>query len=249
MKTVQDIYDYLDREYPFSAQEEWDNSGLLCGSAEQSVTKCLVCLDADISAVCHAAQEGAQLIISHHPIIFSAKKRLLQNDPAFEAVNRGISVISAHTNFDCAPKGCANILGEILGLPVRPVAQQLFQAAHLSETMTAGQLASLAARRLNAPVQCVNPEKEIRILAVCTGAGGSELEAAADFGADCYLTGELKYHEFLDCVQRNLAVVAAGHFETEDIACEVLAKRLREAFVDIDFIKQEAAPPYCWITR
>ena len=246
MICVKDIYQKLNQEYPFSLQEDWDNAGLLCGSFEQEVTVCVTTLDVTNEAVAFAAAQGAQLILSHHPVIFSGMKAVLQSSPVFQAITCGLSILSAHTNFDKAENGTGAILSELLGWKTHMVENELFRLGVLPQSKTVAELADLIKQTLHTPVAYVLGEKPVQKIAVCTGAGGSEIARVSAAGADCYITGEMKYHEFLDAKAMGLGVLAAGHFETEDIAMQVLTQRMQQWFTQVKWVKYTPQPPIQW---
>ena len=249
MYTVADIYKRLDEVYPFDQQEEWDNSGLLCGDPHVAVTSCIVTLDVDRACIEMAAETSAQLILSHHPILFRPVSRLLQGSVLYEAVQKGITVISAHTNFDKASSGTNTILSEKLEIATRDVPGELFRIGTLAKEQSTEALAETVSRKLNAPVSFCLGEKMVRSVAICTGAGGSEIAQAALHGVDCYITGEMKYHEYLDARAMELSVIAAGHFETEDIAMTELCARMAKEFPSVRWLKYTPNAPIRTILR
>ena len=115
MPKVKDIYDYIDSLAPFANQCEWDNSGIATGNPEGEVTKIVFALDITNDVVDYAREVGAELAVSHHPVIFRARKSVLSNDPVYALVNAGISAICAHTSLDIADGGINDALTEKLG--------------------------------------------------------------------------------------------------------------------------------------
>ena len=99
MATVKDIYNFIDSIAPFNTQEEWDNSGLLVGNENAEVTKILFALDATSDVVDQAIKFGANLIITHHPVIFKAVSDVLSDSLIYKLINNNISIICAHTNY------------------------------------------------------------------------------------------------------------------------------------------------------
>ena len=117
---VQQVLDFLETLAPVSMKYDWDNAGLLCGSANQEVHKILVALD-PFEGICReAAEKGADLIVTHHPLIFHPRKAVTDGDDVGRSIlflaQNGISAINAHTNLDCAPGGVNDVLAETLGL-------------------------------------------------------------------------------------------------------------------------------------
>ena len=122
--TVQDVLWALDQAFPFALAEEWDNVGLLLGDAWREVSGCVVALDATEEALDFARARGANLLVTHHPVLFRARKRLVEEDVEARflcrAIREGVSLIAAHTNFDNAPGGMNDCLAAALGLSNAP---------------------------------------------------------------------------------------------------------------------------------
>ncbi|HBL40471.1 MAG TPA: Nif3-like dinuclear metal center hexameric protein, partial [Ruminococcaceae bacterium] len=220
MTTVQDIYDFLNSIAPFDTQESWDNSGFSVGSSSQEVTVAALALDITPQTVRMAQQAGAQLLISHHPVIFHPVKSVKKNDPVFELVASSISAVCAHTNLDAAQGGVNDVLAQLLGLEnirVLPIesSERLLRCGTLPEEMTAEAFGEQVQKVLGSPTAVADGGKPIRTVAVCGGAGGDFIGEVAGL-ADAYVTGEIAHHEFLQASQRGLTAVAAGHFETEN---------------------------------
>ncbi len=239
MTTVQDIFDFLNSIAPFDTQESWDNSGFLVGSSSQEVTTAALALDITPQTVQLAKQAGAQLLISHHPVIFRPVKSVKESDPVFELIASGISAVCAHTNLDAAQGGVNDVLAQRLGLEnVRvlplPSGEQLVRCGTLPEAMNAEAFGERVAKALGSPAAVADGGKPIRTVALCGGAGGDFIGEAAG-SADAYVTGEIAHHEFLQAVQLGLTAVAAGHFETENPVIAPLAQRLAQQFPQVKF--------------
>ena len=114
--TAQDYLNAIDAFAPFSLVEKWDNTGLLIGSPGQEVSRVLVALDATLAVIEEAQKEGAQLLITHHPIIFNPLKNIPEDSPVYRAIASGVAVLCAHTNLDNAECGISTVLAEMLGL-------------------------------------------------------------------------------------------------------------------------------------
>ncbi|HIT52461.1 MAG TPA: Nif3-like dinuclear metal center hexameric protein [Candidatus Fimivicinus intestinavium] len=252
MICVQDIYDYLHEIAPFDRQESWDNSGLLVGGAAQQVDTVAVALDITPEAIRLAQRAGAQLFVSHHPVIFHAQKRFFAQEPAYLLARAGMSAICAHTSFDVAQGGVNDVLAGELGLrEVEPIPSQegapLLRIG-LVEPMDAPTLAALVSRRLHAAVRMAAPDlpKTITRVAVCGGAGADLAAQALHAGADAYVTGDASHHEFLDAIQMGLPLLAAGHYETENPAADMLARRLAGRFPGLHIARIPQGNPVEW---
>ena len=218
---------------PVELAEEWDNVGLLLGHAGHVVTRALVALDLTDGVIHEAKALGAQLIVTHHPIMFSARKRVTDGDREgrlmLSMIENGMAHIAAHTNFDSAPGGVNDTLMALMGAEhVR--GEGCIRIGDLAPGTTLAQVAERARKKLHADVRVYGAaDTAVTTLGCCSGAGSSELYEARVLGADCFITGEVKHDRALDAMDMGLSVVEAGHFETENPACEVLASALQNA--------------------
>ena len=235
MKTckVSDVRELVGGIAPFELAEEWDNVGLLFGHAQAEVERILVALDLTQGVLDEAKALGAQMIVTHHPIMFSARKRVTDEDREGRLMlgmaEAGIAHIAAHTNLDAAPGGVNDTLMAAMGA-ANIVGEGCVRAGDLPEGTTLGALAARAERRLRGPVRVYGAkDTPVHRLGCCSGAGGSEIAEAKALGADCFITGEVRHHEALDAVDGGMCVLEAGHFETENPVCEVLAQALQKA--------------------
>ena len=244
--TVKEIFDFINSIAPFEAQCEWDNSGLVVGDFKAEVKKIGVVLDITCDAVRYAAENGIDLIVSHHPVIFRAVKTFYADNPAFMLANHGISAICAHTSLDIAKGGVNDALAAALGFEnASPLTESgetaMVRVAEIAPT-TADELAKSVAKKLNTSVAVADGKKEIRTVALCGGAGSDFFEAA---GCDAYITGEVKHHEFFQAAESGITLIAAGHFETENPVVAVLAEKLKNNFdCEIEIIPQNSPVKY-----
>ena len=251
MTSVQEILGFLNELAPFDTQESWDNSGLLIGSADQAVTVAALALDITTETVQLAQQAGAQLLISHHPVIFHPIKRVQANDPVYALIAAGLTAVCAHTNLDAAQGGVNDCLAQLLGLqnveslPI-PSTQLLLRRGTLPNEMTAREFGALVSERLGARVSVADGGTPISTVAVCGGAGGEFAGEVAGL-ADAFVTGEAKHHELLLARQLGLTMAVAGHFETENPVIAPLAQRLSERFPAVTFRVLDQPNPvfYC----
>ena len=247
--TVNDIYNFIDGIAPFSAQCEWDNSGLIVGNKNQQVKKIGVVLDITSDAVKAAKQMGCDLIISHHPVIFRATKNFLADNAAYQLAANGISAICAHTSLDIANGGVNDSLACALGFesayPLSDNGEEaMIRIAEISP-VSAEELAKSVADKLKTGVRTADCGKSITKVALCGGAGGDFINAVAESGCDAYITGDISHHEFLDALELGLTLIAAGHFETENPVVASLAKKIKDEFeVDVEIIPQNSPVKY-----
>ena len=247
MITVWDIYHYIDQIAPFDTAMGFDNVGLLVGDATDPVTGILLALDITPAVVREAASRNANLIVSHHPVIFQPLKQLPKGHAVYQMAQSGIAAICAHTNLDLANNGVNRALAERLGLdeigPLticpenglpyslsgklkRPCSPQEF-AAHVRMSLhTAG-------------VKFVDGKRPVQTVAVCSGAGSDQIFAIAEQKIDAFVTGESKHHELLAADQMGVTMIDAGHFATEDVVIDALLPKLRTEFPELAVYKSE----------
>ena len=253
MTTIKDISDYINEIAPYNTQCSWDNCGLLAGDKDLIVKKVGLCLDLTGETLENAKSFGANLIITHHPAIFSAQKSFLSDDIIYKTAISGIFVISAHTCFDCANGGVNDVLSEILELSdVKKVESEecVLPMARIGKTKkeyTPSEFAKFVSEKLGTTVRLVDAENKINTVSVCGGAGMDFICDVIRDGADAFVTGEIKYHEMLFAKEKGITVVAAGHFETEYPAMDALKNKLEKKFGKIEFKVLEQTNPIRFI--
>ena len=238
MAKVKDFYGYLNSIAPFETQEDWDNSGMLVGDMDAEVKKVAVVLDITHEEINKAKAIGADLIISHHPVIFNPIKSVTRGSVPYELVASSINALCCHTPLDIADGGTNDSLAKLLGIEVTRTEDPILRLGTVEPT-TAENLAGKIAKTLNTKVRYADAGKTIKKIAICTGAGCSLIEAAGEI--DAFITGDASHHNFLDCIQAGITLIAAGHYETEIVVVPVLVKKLQAQFPDIEIIdiKQE----------
>jgi len=250
MATVADILKFIESIAPPYMAESWDNVGLLCGRKEKPVTKILVALDPFASVIDQAIREGADLIVTHHPLIFRDKLMAVNEDTQtgenlLTLMEHGIAAINAHTNLDLAPGGVNDILAATLGLGdvqiIRPegtdeqgrpygllrsgtVAPQALEAflAHVKQALGCDGL------------RYVNSGKAVSKVAVGGGSCADGMQEALEAGCDTFVTADVKYNQFRTAYEIGINLIDAGHFHTENPTMPVLAAKLRRAFPEVE---------------
>ena len=249
MATVNDILTYLETLAPASMKMSWDNVGLLCGSRYQEVTKVLVALD-PFEGVCQeAAAVGAQLIVTHHPLIFQALKSITDDTSIGRSIRllcrKNISAINAHTNLDCTPGGVNDRLAAALGLKEIAVVDPMGVDANgqewglLRKGIVEEQNLSAFLSTVKNTLGCeglryVDGGKPVRKVAVGGGACATELMDAYRAGCDTFVTSDVKYNQFWDAKDLGINLIDAGHFYTENPVTACLAEKIAAAFPDVE---------------
>ena len=261
MLTVKDIMNELERFAPKELAEPWDNVGLMVGNMNQRVTTVFVCLDVTFENVQRAIDCGADLIISHHPLLFSPVSRIVEQDITGKIIRNlirnEISVYSAHTNLDHADGGTNDALAERLNLiDVRRFAdaecmdeagtpiENVGRVGRLESPMAMEDFVEFVQHTLSCrSIRYVgNSESAIQTVALCSGSGGSVIWAAYRSGADVYVTSDIKHHEAQLAHELGLNLVDAGHFETENTICSFMTEFLESRFEELNVIPSNALP-------
>ena len=251
MARVNDVYRLLDEKYPYCIQEDYDNSGIMadCG---RDAEKIIVSLDITNSVVDYAVSQGAQLIVSHHPIIFKPVRSIYYNSPLQRLLCAGISAISAHTNYDIYDSGVNDALASKLALqniepvfkvsdkPVNGVMRKNFigRAGDLPREMTPAEFAAYTSLKLRGrtAIEYVDGGRPVRRVAVGGGACGEFIFECQENGIDAFVTGECKHHEMIYARENGITLIPAGHYATENVALEALAGTLRQGFPDVEVL-------------
>ena len=238
---LKSIFDFLCEIAPTETALEFDNVGLLVGDKNADITSCVIALDCTQKTVDTAIEKGAQLIITHHPVIFSPLKKVLKDDIVYRLIENGISVISMHTNLDIAQKGVNAALLNVLELDnakfINCEDGFIFPIAELKTELSADNFAKYVKEKLNTLVR-YSGNNSVKRVAVCSGSGADFLFLAKENGADALVTSECKHHLFNAAAQMGVTLVDGGHFNTEDVVIEPLCKILKEKFATINFITE-----------
>ncbi len=245
---IKEIYNYLDTIAPFNTAAEWDNCGLSVGSLDGDVSKVLVALDVTDDVIETAVCEGAQLVITHHPLLFAPVAQIEANSLAYKAVKSGATFIAAHTNLDKADGGVNDCLARKVGITNLKQSQvDEFLKIGEIDPCTPEEFALKVKNALGGKVSFTHNNATIKTVALCSGGGGDLIDAAHLEGADALLTGEAKHHEFLYANHIGTDLFVAGHYETEVIVCESLCDMLSQKFPEIEFILYEGQAPVKYI--
>ncbi len=233
---IREVIDALESFAPLPLQDDYDNSGLQVGTTETEVSGVLLCLDVTRQVVDEAINNGCNMIISHHPLLFRPLKRLTDDSIGsivMSAVRVGITIYASHTNLDNAYKGVNMRIADVLGLTdVKPLDEQpdgngAGIIGRCPKQMTENQLLALVKEELGRP---------IKRMAVCGGSGAFLTDKAVEQGADAFMTGEIGYHRFFG-YDGTIKLIEAGHFESEQFTVDLIADILKEAFPELRVLK------------
>ncbi|MCP4113930.1 MAG: Nif3-like dinuclear metal center hexameric protein [Desulfobacteraceae bacterium] len=241
--TTKDLLKLVDAIAPFDLAEEWDNSGLQVGNKDWPAGRVLVALDVTVEVMADAVEWGADLVLTHHPLMIRPQRSfdfgsMPGSAVAVAAANR-ISIVSAHTNLDKALDGLNEHFAQKIGLvgvsqfqPSIPGIVEntpdLGRMGALDQPMPLFEFADRIKSSLGIPGLRVvgSQDRMVKKAAVCTGSGASLVQAFLGSGADVFITGDMKYHEAREIEQAGLALIDVGHFASEHIVVELLVQRL-----------------------
>lgn len=250
MESVSDILAMFQKEAPFYTKLDFDNIGLLVGFRDAQVHRVLAALDITDAVIEEAADMRADLIVSHHPLLFQPLKAVTDDDlkgrKVIRLIRNGISAICLHTNMDTADGGVNDCLmkalgGKVTGLLAPHGVHPDGRAYGISRLGTLPEALPLQAflEKIKSELQVnglryVDSGKPVQRLACCGGAGGSEMRAAFEAGCDTYVTADLKYDHFLEAKELGLNLIDADHFCTENVVVPHFAELLTNAFPELE---------------
>ena len=241
MTTVADIMDFMETLAPKSLKMDWDNVGLNCGSRTAPVKKILLALD-PFEHVCQEAVEwGADLLVTHHPLIFRPIP-MVTDDAAItrglmELIRHDISHFCAHTNLDCAPGGVNDTLAAVLGLEdVEPLGAYggMMRCGYVPEQSLKNFLGFVKEALHCDGLRYCDGGKPVRKVAVGGGSCSDGLYDTILAGCDTFVTSDVKYNGFWDAKEQGLNLIDAGHFHTENPVIFMLAEKIAAAFPDVE---------------
>ena len=249
MATVADILKFMEGIAPPYMAEGWDNCGLLCGRKDREVKRILVALDPFNTVIDEAIAMKADLIVTHHPLIFRDKLMAVNEDTetgrcVLKLIENGIAAINAHTNLDMAPGGVNEVLAKTLGLInieiVDPVDNYgLLRKGEVSEQPVENFLAVVKEKLGCKGLRYVTSGKPVRVVAVGGGSCADFMTNALAAGCDTFVTADVKYNQFRTAYELGLNLIDAGHFHTENPVMPIVAEKLRAEFPGVDVIFSE----------
>lgn len=250
---LKEIIEILEKEFPTENACEWDNVGLLVGDRDREVKKVLVTLDVNSFTLKEAILCSADLILSHHPILFSPASKITadtkEGELILKAIENKISIYSAHTNCDVAPNGINAQLAELFGLlDAVPLEESgLGRIGNLSKDISFDAFVEKVKEILKTPHVrvCGDIKTKVRRVAIGSGACADSVPRAIESGADVMITGDIKYHQALTFAEDGITVIDAGHFPTEAVVCDIFETLLKA--IDIEVIKSKSTDVFKYI--
>ena len=229
---LQKIIEVIETITPVQDACEWDNVGLMIGLRDSEITKAVVSLDFDDNALNYAIENNAELIITHHPAIFRPLKNIT-DELIIRAIKNNISVYSAHTNFDAAEGGVNYALADRIGM-YNCTQYGMLRVGYIDQDSFKNVIQNVKINLDVSGLRVVGDlDKQIRKVAVLGGAGGDFISESCQLGCDLFITGECKYDQAQTAYKNGIAVIAAGHFETENPSVHRLTEMLKKR-IDID---------------
>ena len=259
MMRCREILDRLEERWNPSFALSWDNVGLLVGKEEKEIGKIFVALDVTEETLEQAVEAGADLMITHHPLLFSPVKKVTSGDfigrRLIKMIQNDLCYYAMHTNFDV--KGMAQLnetcLGllnsrvlEVTGADVSGKEEGIGRVGRLEKKMPLEAFAKKVKEDFQSPDVRVYGEPELLVeqAAVSSGSGKSMIGAALAQRADVLVTGDIDYHSGIDAVAQGLAVVDAGHYGTEYCFIEYMTGELKVMFPELEIISAKVHHPY-----
>lgn len=246
---LSEILNAMESIAPRELALEFDNPGLIVGTEKREIDRVLVALDCTLAAVDEAERHGCGLVITHHPLLMHAVRRIDPDDPVtapvYKLISKGIGMFAAHTNLDSAEGGVNTALCRLLGIenesPVPP--EGLCRVGELAQPVMFSEFAKRVETALETVVRTAGPERMVRRVMVCGGSGGAEYPLAAACGAEVLVTGECKHNQAIEAVCADVNVIAAGHYETEHVVLIPLIEKLKKLCPGVEFILSEEGSP------
>lgn len=252
MKAIK-IVELIEKVCPENLAYEWDNVGLLCGDKNKEVNTVLVTLDTNVNVVKEAIDIGADMIISHHPILLGGIKRIDYSSPTGQMlrllIENNIPMFAAHTNMDTAKGGINDALAKLFELTDVKILEPhtsnpyagLGRYGKLKKSVMLTDLAELIKKKLNTPYVRIsgNSDALVSTLAVASGSCSEIIPLAKSLGCDAVITGDMKYHNMIDNTESGICIIDAGHYPTEIIVMDIFANILKNTGLKIIKSKNE----------
>ena len=231
------IAEIIERAFPLSTAYEWDNCGILLGDGEREISRALISLDVNNAVLAEAISVNADLILSHHPILFDGMKKITADNAEGRLISglleNKIAVYAAHTNCDVGETGINARLADIFGLLcAEPLEENgLGRIGNLVAPMAFAEFAELTKKLLNTPFVrvCGDKNAAVKRVAVASGACSDSIPTAILKGADVIVTADMKYHEMINYSEEGIFIIDAGHYPTEIVVLDIFSELLKNS--------------------
>ena len=252
-----EVIEIIERKYSRTYAMGWDNVGLLAGRFEKDVKKIYIALDATDEVVEHAIEAGADMLVTHHPLIMSGLNKITNDNfigkRLIKLIQNDISYYAMHTNYDV--RGMAELASDKLMLKNAEilevtgegeVPEGIGRIANLEETMSLRKYCELVKDAFSLENVRVfgDLNRFVSRVAICPGSGKSFIKTAAAKGADVYVTGDIGHHDGIDAVAQNLAIIDAGHYGIEHIFVKDMEEYLNVNVQNIEVMTAEIMHPF-----
>lgn len=253
-----DILAVIESAYPAEYALEWDNVGLLAGRDDREVKSIYIAVDATDEVIREAVSCGADLLITHHPLIFGGMKRITNRDfigrRLLELIRHDISCYAMHTNYDVVTMGA--LAGKMLGISEKEVLEVTWEedgrekgfgcVGRLPGKMTLGECGTYVKKIFGLDTVKIfgDLQKPVSRAAVLPGSGKSMVGAVLAAKADVFITGDFGHHEGIDAVMQGLAVIDAGHYGIEHIFIGQMADYFRKTFPGLEVFSENIENPF-----
>ena len=255
---LKQIMQMLEELCPASFAMSWDNVGLLVGCSDKEVHTIALALDATSEVIAQAKSYGADLLLTHHPLLFSGIKKITDSDylgkRILDLISSDLCCYAMHTNFDVL--GMADAAADMLHLSDREVLEITYEddisvegigrVGALLEPVKLSELAGKVAEVFE--IEHVryygDPDQLMVTCAILPGSGKSEIDLAVKAGADVYITGDISHHDGIDAVEKGIAVIDAGHYGIEKIFIPYMKEYLEREVPEIRIVSCDAGAPF-----
>lgn len=245
MVALNKITEFLNEFAPFDIAEDYDNVGLLVGDKNKEIKKIMITLDVDEKVVEDAKNQGCDLIISHHPLIFSPLKKVVSDDSCARSIialiKNDIALVSVHTNFDSAESGLCDVFLDKIAKTTNRIPLEGNVIGRIADLSAECELSEILKNiktefNISALRYVGDTKKTIRKIAVCNGGGADFVYSAKGQGADLYVSGDLKYHHARFAYENDMALVEVPHYNAEIIFADYLKDILKNSFKEVEVI-------------
>lgn len=263
MSKVSNIMQVIEEFAPKFLKEDYDNVGLMVGDENKVVKKVLLALDCTKEVIKEAIELDADLILTHHPLLFKKPKNIvkgdLTGDKIISLIKEDIVLYSCHTNLDSTKNGINETIVKMLGFDSREIIEPnesrnckncgIGRIVRLKNEISFSDLINLVKEKLDINhMRVVRGSGKIKTLAIINGSGQDFFYKSKSLGADCIITGDTTYHFASDFKELGISVIDAGHFSTEYLVFLKTFEFLKEKFKDVEFLaSKKSSDPYDFI--